>query len=237
MSSLEWKEYASRLKELLELRGEPIAVTYTNDEVAGERRKVQICRALKDANAGASFVIEQANSACPGGTWHCGLAEPVSGTPKRRLQWFLTRGEKLTANIVTFERMTKLGTPPPTGLAERIVMGPVAAAELRPDLVVFLCNGTQACRLMALDQYWDGVHPRLEPAGSLCHSVIAYPLMTGQTNLSLGDITARRSQQFEDDIIFLTVPYERMANLIAAVPECTAGTAEFVRPPDFGGEL
>ncbi len=234
---MEWKDYAAQLKELLGLPGEPVAVTYTNDEIEGERKKVQFCRALKEAEAGTSFIIEEANSVCPGGTWHCGLSEPVSGKGKRRLQWFLTRGEKLTANIVTFERMTKLGTPPPTGLAERVVLGPMATAALRPDLAVFFCNGTQACRLMALDQYWDGVHPRLEPAGALCHSVIAYPLMTGQSNLSLGDITARRSQKYRDDVIFLTVPYERMANLVAAIPECTAGTAEFVRPPDFNVEL
>ncbi len=232
---MEWKEYAGRLKELLGLPGEPVAVTYTNDEVEGKRRQVQFCRALKDAEAGKSFIIEEANSACPGGTWHCGLGEPLSGQPKRRLQWFLTRGEKLTANIVTFERMTKLGTPPPTGLAERVLVGPMATAATRPDLVVFLCNGTQACRLMALDQYWDGVHPRLEPAGALCHSVIAYPLMSGQSNLSLGDITARRAQKYRDDVIFLTVPFERMANLVAAIPECSAGAAEFVRPPDVGG--
>jgi len=233
---VEWKEYAGRLKELLGLPGEPVSVTYTNEEVEGEREKVQFCRALKEADGGKSFVIEAANSACPGGTWHCGLMEPLSGQPKRRLQWFLTRGEKLTSSIVTFERMQKMGTPPPTGLAERILVGSMEAATIRPDLVVFLCNATQACRLMALDQYWDGVHPRLEPAGALCHSVIAYPLMSGETNLSLGDITARRSQAYSDDVVFLTVPYERMANLVAAIPQCTAGTAEFVRPPDFGGE-
>ncbi len=236
MSPVEWKDYAAELKELLGLAGEPVAVTYTNEEVEGERKKVWICRAIKQAAAGDSHIVEPANSACPGGTWHCGLAEPVSGPAKRGLQWFLTQGEKLTANIVTFERMTKLGSPPPTGLAERVLLGPLAGASLRPDLVVFLCNGTQACRLLALDQYWDGVHPRLEPAGSLCHSVIAYPLMTGQTNLSLGDITARRAQKFADDVIFLTVPYERMANLIKAIPVCTAGTAEFVRPAGFGEE-
>ncbi len=233
---MEWKEYAGLLKELLDLPGEPVAVTYTNDVIEGERQKVHFCRALKEAEAGMSFIIEEANSACPGGTWHCGLSEPVSGMSKRRLQSFLTKGEKLTANIVTFERMTKLGTPPPTGLAERVVLGPMASAELRPDLAVFLCNGTQACRLLGLDQYWDGIHPRFEPAGALCHSVIAYPLMTGQTNMSLGDITARRMQGYADDVIFLSVPYERIANLVAAIPVCTAGTAEFVRPPDFGGE-
>ncbi len=233
---MEWKDYAGRLKELLGLPGEPVAVTYTNEEVGGPRINVAICQALKLADAGESFIVEAGNSACPGGTWHCGLAEPVSGVAKRRLQWFLTKGEKLTGNIVTFERMGKLGTPPPTGLAECILLGPLASADFRPDLVVFLCNPTQACRILTLDIYWDGMHPRFESAGSLCHMAIAYSIGSGQTNLSLGDYTARRAQGFPDDVVFLTVPYERMANLVAAIPQCTAGTAEFVRPPDFGGE-
>ncbi|MHB8780874.1 MAG: DUF169 domain-containing protein [Candidatus Geothermincolia bacterium] len=228
---MEWREQAARLRELLDLAGQPIAVTYTNEDAPGPREKISICAALKRAAQGDSFIIEEENSACPGGTWHCGLKEPVAGSAKRGLQWYLTQGEKLTSSIVTFERMTKLTSPPPTGLAERILLGPAAKAEMRPDLMVFLCDPAQACRIVTLDAYWDGVPARWESAGSLCHMVIAYPLSSGQSNLSLGDHTARRHQGFADDVVFVTVPYERLAPLIAAIPTCSAGTAETLPPP------
>lgn len=231
---MDYAAQAEELKQVLGLAGEPVAVTYTNDEAPDPGNgRVRMCRALKKAAEGRSYLIDLERSACPGGTWHCGLAEPVSGPARRRLQRFLTRGEKLTASIVSFERMTRLGSPPPSGLADRIVLTPLAKAEIRPDLVVFLCNAEQACRLITLDTYWDGVPPRIELSGSLCHAVVSYPLVTGNTNLCLGDWTARHAQGFAPEVVFLTVPYERLHNLVLAVPECTAGTAAPEMPPDL----
>jgi len=51
--------------------------------------------------------------------------------------------------------------------------------------------------------------------------------------MTTGDWTARKQQGFEPNILFFTVPYERMHNLIAAVPNCSAGDAEAVIPEGF----
>jgi uncharacterized protein (DUF169 family) len=142
----------------------------------------------------------------------------------------LTRGEKLTSSIVSFQRMQGLSSPPPTGLSDRILIGPMDKSPLRPDLVLFVCDASQACRLLALDHYWDGIPPRVEVAGALCHSAIAYPVMTGHTNATFGDWTARRAQKYADDVVFVTVPYERLDNLIKAIPLCSAGTADVEIP-------
>ena len=230
----EWVEQAKTLVEVFGLEGSPVAVTFTNEDVeAVNPRKIWLCRAMKMAAGGKSYVIDKETSACPGGSWHCGLSEPPAADGRRALQKFLTRGEKLTHSIVSFQRMQGLGSPPPTGLSDRILIGPMEHSPMRPDLVLFLCNPEQACRLVALDHYWDGIPPSIEVAGSLCHAAIGYPVMTGHTNLTLGDWTARRAQKYEKDIVFLTVPYERMANLIAAIPMCSAGTADLDIPTEF----
>jgi uncharacterized protein (DUF169 family) len=129
--------------------------------------------------------------------------------------------------------MQKLSVQPPTGLADRIVMCPLDKAEIRPDMILFLCNAEQACRIISLDTYWDGLSPKQQLIGALCHTAISYTIMTGFTNVSMGDWTARKNQQFESDIIFLSVPYERMDNLIAAIPECSAGRAAAHIPEEF----
>jgi uncharacterized protein (DUF169 family) len=229
-----WKDEARQLTELLSMSNSPVAVTFTNEEIEIEKpRKAWMCGALKKAAAGKSFVIDKETSACPGGTWHCGLGEPPSGAARRALQHFLTRGEKLTGSIVSFQRMQDMGSAPPTGMSERIFIGPLEQAPLRPDVVVFVCNGEQACRLVALDTYWDGKPVTMELTGSLCHAAIGYPVVTGNTNLTLGDWTARRMQKYASDVVFLTIPYERMANLVLAIPQCSAGTAEVVMPEGF----
>lgn len=226
-----WVEQAASITDVIGLEKEIVAVTFTNDEVVtASAQKTWICRALKEAAEGKSFVIDKETSACGGGSWHCGFSVPPTGQAARALQHFLTRGEKLTHSIVSFQRMVGLSSPPPTGLSERLVIEPAKDAAGRPDMFVFVCNPEQACRLVWLDIYWDGIPPTVELAGSLCHSAISYPAVTGRTNLTLGDWTARRMQGFESDVVFLTVPYERVGNLVDAVPESSAGTAPVEMP-------
>jgi len=229
-----WIEQSKTLVEVLGLVSKPVAVTFTNDPVEVRKpKKAWVCRALKLAAAGDSLVLDRETSACGGGSWHCGLVDQPSGEGRRFLQKFLTRGEKLTHSIVSFQRMMDLTAKPPTGLSDRILIGPLEKMEACPDLAVFLCNAEQACRLISLDHYWDGIPPRIELAGSLCHSAIAYPIVSGNSNLTMGDWTARRMQKYEKDIVFVSIPYERMHNLVTAIPECSAGTAELDIPPEM----
>jgi len=232
--STKWTEESSALDELLGFEKKPVAVTFTNEEPDVPRpKKMYICRAMKIAGEGRSSLIDIENSGCGGGSFHCGLTAPPQGKPRRTLQNFLTKGEKLTASVTSFLRMEELGSPPPTGLSERVFIGPMEDAPIRPDLVLFMCNAEQACRILTLDIYWDGIPARPEVYGSMCHSAIAYPLVTGRTNLTLGDWTARRAQGYDSGAVFVTVPYERMHNLVLAIPECSAGTATAEIPPEF----
>ncbi|MFH1151124.1 MAG: DUF169 domain-containing protein [Actinomycetota bacterium] len=231
---MEWKGIAGDLIDVLGLQSRPVAITFTNEEVdlpAGPR--TWVCRAMKLAAQGKTFVIDAGTSACPGGGWHCGLTPPPAAAGRRALQHFLTRGEKLTHSIVSFQRMQGLSSPPPTGLSERIVICPLAESPVIPDLVLFVCNAEQACRLVALDHFWDGKPLEVDLTGSLCHAAIGYPVMTGNTNVTFGDWTARRMQKYPADAVFVTVPYERMANLVAAIPECSAGNAPVEIPEEF----
>ncbi|AEG18266.1 DUF169 domain-containing protein [Methanobacterium paludis] len=231
---MSYKEQADVFKKTFELKYEPMAISFTNEEISsGRYEKTQICRALKLAAEGESFIIDEEVSTCPGGSQFCGFIEPHTGKQKRRLQKFLTKGEKLTSSIVSFERMRKLAVPPATDLADRIVICPLDKAEIRPDMILFLCNAEQACRLITLDTYWDGISPKQQIIGALCYSAIVYTTMSGNTNMTMGDWTARSHQGFEPDVIFLSVPYERIHNLIAAIPHCSAGDAEAHIPKEF----
>lgn len=231
---MNFEELSNIFKQTLNLKNEPLAITFTNDEVSsGKYEKTAICKAIKLAAEGDCYVIDENVSTCPGGSRYCGFTEVTSRDQKRRLQRFLTKGEKLTSTIVSFERMQKLSVEPPTGLADRIVICPLSKAEMRPDMILFLINPEQACRLISLDTYWDGLSPAQQVIGALCHSAISYTLMTGNTNLSMGDWTARHHQGFDPDVLFMSVPYERINNLIKAIPLCSAGEASVVIPDEF----
>ena len=231
---MDFKEQSKILKKVLGLQNEPLAISFTNENIStGRYEKTSICKALKLAAEGECFIIDDEMSTCPGGSRYCGFSGEITGDKKRRLQNFLTKGEKLTNSIVSFERMMKLSVAPPTGLADRIVMCPLEKADIKPDMILFLCNGEQACRIISLDTYWDGLNPEGQLIGALCHTTISYTIMTGNTNVSMGDRTARNHQQFEPDIVFVSIPYERLYNLIAAIPECSAGEAALDIPKEF----
>lgn len=231
---MKYREQSETFKKILGLKNEPLAVSFTNDEVTkGKYESIAICRAIKLAAEDECFIIDEKVSSCPGGSRYCGFTEFASTEEKRRLQRFLTKGEKLTSTIVSFERMQKLSAAPPTGLADKVVICPLEKAEIRPDMVLFLCNAEQACRLITLDTYWDGKSPEQQVIGALCDTSISYTIMTGNTNISMGDWTARKHQNFDPDIVFFSVPYERIDNLIAAIPLCSAGKAAAEIPEEF----
>ena len=224
---MEWKEYAKTLKELLRLKGSPVAVTYSMKptENAGES-KPWVCRALLDARDGQTLCIGKENSGCPGGAWHLGLASRPTGALGKALQKFLVHGEKLFCSVSTFYRETYLTTDPPLGLADYVIFSPLEEANEKPDLVVFICTPQQGCRLLTLAQYATGIPPRTEMAGSTCHMVVAYPIVSGEIDVSLLDYTSRRMQRFGEDELTVSVPYHHMGDIVGSIESCSAGTAK-----------
>jgi uncharacterized protein (DUF169 family) len=226
LSSDTWRDYSLKLREVLVLEDSPIAVTYSMTPALGaETDRHAVCQALLKARSGAIINLTEESCACPGGVWHLGLGPRPSAEGDEIVKKFLVEGEKLFCSIATFHRAMALTLPPPLGLAKYVVLSPLEKAELMPDLVVFLCNPEQACRLVTLATYPDGKPPKGELAGSTCHMVIAYPLVSGEINVSLMDYTSRKSQDYKAEELFVTIPYHLMPGLMWSVERCSAGTA------------
>jgi len=231
---MEWKGYAQKLSPLLGLKGSPIAVTYLmeSDPRAKEGR-YWVCQALQRAREGEIISLNRTSSACGGGTFHLGLGPSPTGEADRALKKFLIQGEKLFCSLAALQRVRSLTLPPPLGLADHILIAPLEQAEQRPDLVIFLVNPEQACRLFTLATFMDGIPPRMQMMGAACYTIITYPLLSGEINLSLLDYTARRMRRFAPDELFVTIPFHKMHNLMESIPHCSAGIAEVEIPPEF----
>ena len=119
---------------------------------------------------------------------------------------------------------------PPLGLADHIVLAPIEKAEFRPDIVLFICNAEQACRLVSLDSYDTGIPPRIEMAGSTCHQAVAYPVVTGELNVSLMDYTSRHIRGYKAEDLLVSIPYHRFHGVIRSIDHCTAGQAKMEIP-------
>ena len=215
-----WRDFADTFVSVLELHGQPISVTYSDEEVQSTVKKpMRVCQALKQVNSGGIICMDERMS-CPGGRWHLGFGEKSEGLERR-----LVEGEKLWASVAIATQSigeTHRIAPPPLGLAKFLILSPLKYAELRPDLVLFFANPWQASRLVFLADYHGfPVKPRV--TGSLCWSAITYPLVSGNFSLTMGDPTARRSNDYDVNELIVSVPYRMIPSMMEAMEYSTAG--------------
>ena len=218
--------HVKTVAEALVLEKEPVGVKYTNEDpgVEVEEGGHTVCGAILRAAEGNVILLSEDSCACSGGKSHLGLIL------RGEIPWkMLVEGEKLWADVKTAIRsnaeVEKIARPP-YGLSKKIYLYPVGRGIFQPDLVLMLVNAEQASRLITLNQFWDGKTPSMEMRGSLCWSMITYPLVSGNFNLSVGDISARRMERWDPEILVASIPWERIRRIAEAVELSTAGTAE-----------
>ncbi|MFZ2070150.1 MAG: DUF169 domain-containing protein [Halobacteriota archaeon] len=226
---MEEEEYIKHVKtivETLDIEKEPVGVKYADEDpgVEIEIESYTVCGAILAASEGKVILLTEESCACHGGKTHLGL------TQKREIPWkMLVEGEKLWYDVKTAIRSSveveKIARPP-YGLSKKIFLYPAMTGIFHPDLILMLINAEQASRLITLNQFWDGKTPSIEMRGSLCWSMITYPLVSGNFNLSVGDISARRLERWDPDIMVASIPWERLRGIAEAVEFSTAGRAE-----------
>ena len=224
---MQWTDWCKRLVEVLELERTPVAVTYTdNPPEDASTRPYRVCGALQAAAAGTVIDLTGENSACPGGSTYLGL-RAMPPAHAKALREFLIDGEKLFSCPAAINRARTLSkAKPPFGIAEHAVFAPLDKAPLPPDVTVFICNAWQAARLINLAYYLDGRPMECDPTGAMCAAAIAYPLVTGNVNVTFGDVTARRMQRYGENELFVSMPLTALEQTVASIDRCSAGTAE-----------
>jgi uncharacterized protein (DUF169 family) len=220
-TTADWRNYADHFVSVLELKGQPVAVTYTDKDIEPTVNKSMcVCKAILMARDGAIIRLNKTKCSCPGGRWHIGLGKKMEGLEK-----VLVKGEKLWATVAIAHQSiaeTHRIAPPPQGLAKNVIFVPLNHAELRPDLIIIVCNPWAASRLIYLAVY-HGIPIRPQVTGSLCWSAVTYPLVTGNFNVTMGDPTARRHYGYDPNELLVTIPYRMVASIADAMEYSTAG--------------
>lgn len=62
---------------------------------------------------------------------------------------------------------------------------------------------------------------------------VIYPLLKGELNISFYDYTARKMCNVEKDKLLVSIPYQRIPQIVASIDKCTAGRAKIEYPPEF----
>ena len=64
---------------------------------------------------------------------------------------------------------------------------------------------------------------------SLCWSSVTYPIVSGNFNITAGDISARRMAKWDENMLIASAPIEKIQDIADAIDKSTAGTAETSR--------
>jgi uncharacterized protein (DUF169 family) len=219
-------ESVKKIRNALRIEKEAIGVKYTDESPAAKLAKGQyaVCNGILEAAGGKVIMLSEETCACPGGKSHIGLTE----TRKVPLK-MLVEGEKLWCDVKTATRSrieSEKIAKPPLGIASKVYLYPVGKDIFVPDLIIFLVNAEQVSRLITLAQFWDGKTPSFEMRGSLCWSTITYPIVSGNFNITAGDISARRMAGWDENIMIVSVPVEKIQGIADAIDKSTAGTAK-----------
>ena len=218
-------ESAKKIRDALGIEREAVGVKYTDESASAKLAEGQyaVCNGILEAAGGKLIMLSGETCACPGGKSHLGLTETRSVPLK-----MLVEGEKLWCDVKTATRSrieSQKIAPPPLGIASKVYLYPVGQDIFVPDLIIFLVNAEQVSRLVTLAQFWDGKTPSFEMRGSLCWSSITYPIVSGNFNITAGDISARRMAGWDENIMIASVPVEKIQGIADAVDRSTAGTA------------
>jgi uncharacterized protein (DUF169 family) len=219
-------EAVEKIRKALGIQREAVGVKYTDESPAATLADGQypVCNGILEAATGKVIMLSKETCACPGGRAHIGLTETREIPLK-----MLVDGEKLWSDVKTATRSrieTQKIAIPPLGIASKVYLYPASQDVFAPDLVIFLVNAEQVCRLVTLAQFWDGKTPSFEMRGSLCWSAITYPIVSGNFNITVGDISARKIGIWDENLMVASFPAEKIQGVADAIDKSTAGTAE-----------
>jgi uncharacterized protein (DUF169 family) len=219
-------ESVKKIRNVLGIEKDAVGVKYIDESTAAKLCDDQyaVCNGILEAAEGKVIMLSKETCACPGGKSSLGLTETREVSLK-----MLVEGEKLWCDVKTATRSrieSHKIAPPPVGIASRVYLYPGSQDVFRPDLVIFLVNAEQVSRLVTLAQFWDRKTPSFEMRGSLCWGAITYPIVSGNFNITAGDISARRMAGWAKDTMIASIPIEKVQGIADAIDKSTAGTAE-----------
>ena len=235
MDNKKWQDYSIKLKELLWLDYSPVALACSKEPFLKEvpEKKIRMCRALLDAGKGQSNCLSKTNNACFGASWHLGFNKIKDPQTLGMIKKFVVEGEKLFCSYEALDKLLSQMEEVPDNSSKYFLLSPMEKSDFEPQLVIFIVDAENACRILTFVTFLDGVMPKIKIGGPTCRLGIIYPLLTGEVNISFYDYTARKMCNVAKDKLLVSIPYAKIPKIIESIDKCSAGTAKIEFPLEF----
>lgn len=220
---------AKKMSALLDLNRKPVGVklVYSKEEydIYDARELVaplEYCVSVKSAGLGNSIKFVHKNSGCGGSTCALGFQPPADefydGRQGCRLGLFKDPAvaEKTNSQVSILKK-------PLYG----VIVKPLEDfTETEPDVVIIVAAAREVMRLLQGYTCTYGLQPRLAASGNqaICVECTAYPMLTGDMNLSMLCSGTRYLAKWKDSEAAIGIPYAKFGGLVEGVRNSSNGT-------------
>jgi uncharacterized protein (DUF169 family) len=211
------KELGQKLKEILKLKREPVAIKWSSEEptnIAREEKSSRFCVKLEKAMNGEIFYSTSEDELCMGGGRYSGLKDEKEFPEKMRSGAFLIpRG--VYESIPAVQRSWKNNLCVPSDIFKAIIFAPLRNAEFIPDVVLVLGNAKQGMELLHANAYDSGSHGLGADSGPICSSMAATPYITGKVTYGFADVGSRRYMDLEPEEVMVSIPFNELGRIVS----------------------
>lgn len=227
------KQISEKLKEILDLRYEPVAVklVHKGDEIPEmfdtPSKKIRHCQSIMRARKGEGFVIPSDMHACVVGGSSLGLLP----TPEKVRSGELHHNLGMFGSDEAASKMIEERTELEEGSVIATVVCPLKDADFEPNVVIVVDLPETLYWLMAATAYEKGgrVNTSTAPFQATCVDSTVIPLTTGRINLSLGCSGCRKATDIQNDEMLIGIPFKELPKIVKILEEIHEGPMKKTR--------
>ena len=222
-------EYASKIKSVLKLRYEPVAVKLipAGEEFPGGYRKpegqMSHCQAVMRARKGEYITMKLEDQSCHVGSSALGIVETpkmvADGTFHYNVGAF--DSPEAAAKMISDRKI-------PKGRMVGEIICPLKDADFQPDVVITIDIPERIYWIVPLATAEKGVRVEFSTSAfqCACEDVTAYPLVTQRPNVSLGCFGCRKKTDMAADELAAGIPYGMIPGFVTHLEKYEKGMME-----------
>ena len=219
-------EYAEKMKSILMLRAEPVAVKLIREGEAYPKglkepeSQLSHCQAVFRAKKGECFSISLEMTNCHVGAAVLGMTE----TPAKVASGEFHAGTGVHDSAAAAERMIRERLMIPYKTVGEAVC-PLKDADFIPDAVVVIDIPERIYWLVAMVTAEKGGRAEFSsaPFQCACEDIVAVPMLTGTPNISLGCFGCRKKTDMDSDELAYGMPYGLVPEYVARLERYSEG--------------
>jgi len=221
-----FKELAVKLKDVLKLEREPVAIKWSVKEprnIDKEQGKSRFCTKLDKAMKGETFYATTEQEECMGGLRYSGLKNPKEFPKNMQSGSFLVPAG-VYKSIPAVQRSWKNNLAIEPEIFQAVIFSPLLKADFQPDVIFIVCNSKQAMLILHANAYDSGSHGLGADSGPICSSMAAVPYLTGEVTYGFGDIGSRRNMEIKTDEVMVSIPASDLERIVTNLIEMMTKT-------------